>query len=659
MPAAHAIRPNVLSPASPTNGDLVVMESVNANSATAARLPDFGTPHPRADKYPHHKFGWAGDISKDGVQPWYYVASRDKQHLYNWEWSDASEWPTLRQTFLIPRDDFDVNAEYPPPPNDLVPLDGFSVTSVQQGRISDPRFDSLFVNVEVVRERLSSPRVGQEFDPDTGTLRTTRREKVPAGTLGSVDLDSGTYSEVQSINPFWSIRTIRQAQGLAGLAGTTDPIPLTSPVEYVAGQATRAPYYIVVNYSWPGVLNSFTPYSIFRPPLRAGGYDKAIVTINYFRDPYDGPCIARVDEVWTKTPPPATTSASQMLPKAISWKGRLLDLSVPATLHQAIELYETSGTEHPTYDYYDFRQWYPATYPADWPTSVVSDISTRPFFGGYLTRTITVFNPAFTALSASVFLSVLDTTTTTLQLSWVTGISGTVTVYVDGIVVAALATGTVNYTLSGLTHGTDYDVKVVISAIESNTITATTLVEAPVIGGLPLSFSALEGTLASPLDIDATGGAIVYSCTSLPTGFSIDSSTGVISGTGTGALSDFSTRYVTATNAAGSDTQSISFSYVAMPTVSSASPIDWPNGVPIADWGPSATNSPTLWGVSTVDFMGGTPDFLVTSGLSFNTVTGVFSGTPLAGAVGIWTIAFTATNAAGSRVATNVIITIT
>jgi hypothetical protein len=133
--------------------------------------------------------------------------------------------------------------------------------------------------------------------------------------------------------------------------------------------------------------------------------------------------------------------------------------------------------------------------------------------------------------------------------------------------------------------------------------------------------------------ISATNSPTGYAATGLPAGLSINTSTGVISGTPTAAGGP-TTVNISATNAGGTGTGTVSVTInPAQPVVSSNTAI---GTVGIAfSYTISATNSPTSYSSTTLP-----------AGLSINTSTGVINGTPTA--AGSTNVTVTATNAGGS-----------
>ena len=142
------------------------------------------------------------------------------------------------------------------------------------------------------------------------------------------------------------------------------------------------------------------------------------------------------------------------------------------------------------------------------------------------------------------------------------------------------------------------------------------------------------------LDLNATGNPTpTYSATNLPSGVSINSTTGVISGTFTGA--ETSTTTVTATNSEGIDTVTIAFTIQAALTLSI--PVFSPATQPAVSANVGDTFSLNLNATGNP-----TPTYSESNlppGLSIDTITGVISGTFTGAETSTTTI--TATNSEG------------
>jgi 6-phosphogluconolactonase (cycloisomerase 2 family) len=154
-----------------------------------------------------------------------------------------------------------------------------------------------------------------------------------------------------------------------------------------------------------------------------------------------------------------------------------------------------------------------------------------------------------------------------------------------------------------------------------------------------------KGTAIAPNSPRNTGGAVVsYSVApALPAGLSLNTSSGVITGTPTSVAATAS-YVVTATNTGGSTTASVSITVNDLPPANlaySSNPATYTKGVAIAPNTPSNTGG----GVGTYAVAPALP-----AGLALNTTTGVIAGTPTAvTATSVYTV--TATNSAGSTMA--------
>ena len=162
-----------------------------------------------------------------------------------------------------------------------------------------------------------------------------------------------------------------------------------------------------------------------------------------------------------------------------------------------------------------------------------------------------------------------------------------------------------------------------------------TLSGAPILTG-SLSATGTNG-LAFSYQIVASNSPTSYSATGLPDGLTVNTATGLISGTPT-VLGVFNAT-IYATNSVGTGSATLAITVLVAPpvitnTLSASGTVGTPFSFQI-----TATNNPTSYGAS------GLP-----SGLSVNTSTGLISGTPMLG--GTSSVTITATNDGGTGSAT-------
>jgi mono/diheme cytochrome c family protein len=210
------------------------------------------------------------------------------------------------------------------------------------------------------------------------------------------------------------------------------------------------------------------------------------------------------------------------------------------------------------------------------------------------------------------------------------------------------STGIVSGTPSAIQAQTPYTITATNTGGSTNVVLKITVNDAPPTS-LAYATNPVVATRGSAIPNDSpsnSGGTVVsYSVSpALPSGFSLNTSTGVVSGTPT-AIQTRTSYTVTATNSGGSSTVALLIQVNDIPPSS----LTYTNMSPTYTVGaPIPTNSPTSSGGPVVSYSV-SPD--LPSGISIDSVSGLITGTPTA-VGGPSNYQVTATNTGGSTTAT-------
>ncbi len=238
---------------------------------------------------------------------------------------------------------------------------------------------------------------------------------------------------------------------------------------------------------------------------------------------------------------------------------------------------------------------------------ITSSLTASATSGSPFTYTITASN-----LPASFGATGLPTG---LMINTMTGV-------ISGTPVVAMG-GPVNVMISA-TNGAGTDTKTLVLTVSLNPPTITSANTA----------SATSGT-AFMFQIAATDFPSNYAATGLPTGLSINTSTGLISGTATVVMTTAFPVMVTATNGSGSANQTLTITVtLPAPAITSSTTASGTVASPFS-YQITASGAPTSYNAT------GLP-----AGLSINTMTGAIAGTPTVN--GVTNAMISATNASGT-----------
>ena len=271
--------------------------------------------------------------------------------------------------------------------------------------------------------------------------------------------------------------------------------------------------------------------------------------------------------------------------------------------------------------------------------------------GGVISATLSVVNPTIPVISYSPLTAVWTrgTVITNLLPTLVSGAAATAYSIAPPLPSGLsfnTSTGEISGTPLVLNSARDYTITASNAGGSTNVISNFTVAEtAPTNLTITVPSIYLLGQSITPVSPASSGGTVSsYSISpSLPGGLVFDPNTGTISGT-PAELKSATTYTITATNSGGSTTTTFSLTVndVAPTSLSYASPIVLERGIAILSIGPSTSGGTiTSYTISPA----------LSAGLSFNTTTGVITGTPTA-VTARTTYTIVGSNVTGSRTAT-------
>jgi len=235
----------------PIIGDVLFSE---VRDCSRISIPEYGTPHPDAKKWPSHKlvFVKTVDIERDGLFEFFYAAAREDQDLYNFSFGTRNvvggaggrEFRIVLREYVTFRSEFDplYDGFNQPMPN--VPegtFDGVEYVFFEklQKKIDQPELDSLFVaeTVTYIEKAFLDLKISyeaQRADTVPEKFRATIPNIITEGLVeGLVEIPTLAQNELQEsqsqLNP--DVKLVRNVTRNP----QTAPVTLTGTRAYVEG----------------------------------------------------------------------------------------------------------------------------------------------------------------------------------------------------------------------------------------------------------------------------------------------------------------------------------------------------------------------------------------------------------------------------------------
>lgn len=286
-PPQAPVRQKLLAFLTPSIADLLFYETVDGRRV-GSDPPEYGTAHPDTKNWPNHKLVYVKQADEEGqFFRWYYAASRESQHLYNYEIKSDD---TLVRTFVIPRADY---------PDDFAPpaVGTVDVKFPQYSFASEFLVDagdelrSIFV---VIQRVYSKPlMVGYSFDTTVDHIVKTTREIVPAGTeVGSTT--PGRVVEIRPQNTFFDLKITAEVVDNAG-----------DPIDWDAGDVNLTTVPTYAEYQFPPRLDSVECYGVWAwadSTKAQESYSEDFFFETKFTEPALGPYSAHILRILTQDP---------------------------------------------------------------------------------------------------------------------------------------------------------------------------------------------------------------------------------------------------------------------------------------------------------------------------------------------------------------------
>jgi len=157
---------------------------------------------------------------------------------------------------------------------------------------------------------------------------------------------------------------------------------------YQETECARLRYETVINYAFPPILQGID----FQTWTMKSGGERTYPSVVYKKGAFRGPCKASVDISWSDKQPAGVVVDEKPAPEPFTLQTPLFSLSIPPTLHETFNIAVGVGTEDETWTLTNANYVMKATNITEWTSHVVSS-EVKPFRGGWLMETITVYPP--------------------------------------------------------------------------------------------------------------------------------------------------------------------------------------------------------------------------------------------------------------------------
>ena len=169
-------------------------------------------------------------------------------------------------------------------------------------------------------------------------------------------------------------------------------VSTTSSVTTLPGPSSPITWYGTEIYNWPKVLTNAALHLIYAGEDHSTSPVAKGITAFPMKASYHGPCAAKYEEWWQKTPP-SIPSPVEMIDVGININGVYQRIDIEPCLHPSITYFETNSGSDDRYEAFDLRWTYRATNFTDWPNFVFF-LDVARLGGGFRCKRTTIYKPS-------------------------------------------------------------------------------------------------------------------------------------------------------------------------------------------------------------------------------------------------------------------------
>jgi hypothetical protein len=267
-------------------------------------------------------------------------------------------------------------------PTDVVP-DALSTTIVE-AKVEQTQTDERKRSVVTMANPIGATMVDYVYDRESGLVLPKTQSLIATGSEEPTELDEdGNAVEIEDLNGVLSLKTVRKPVGWFSRTWTSSEFVTFPRVLTAFG------FVVLVDKSKKQPFGDF-PDHVDSTYIYPGGQIAQVGVYVELTD-FSGHYLVTTTEQCRPTVYTGL-SATNFQPRGFSWVTPWNSGSVPACLHDEIEISWTTGTDHPVLAYSGGTFTFPATSPVTLTGELTLVDEQSPYMGGWkrVTKTVTL-----------------------------------------------------------------------------------------------------------------------------------------------------------------------------------------------------------------------------------------------------------------------------